>query len=108
MQIVIDTDSKLVYITDPWNADEWPGIWAQVPSDCRVDTYDVWPDDVIAAISAEGRTLSYETVIQYTTVWMNGQWQTIGMPRTLYHWSAVDPNAVSVPPVDSSTQSPTT
>lgn len=97
MQIVIDDEYKLVYITDPWDADEWPAIWAQVPSDYRVDTYDVWPDDVLADISAEGRTLTYETVIQYTTIWLNGQWVTIGIPRTLYHWSPIEAAPASVP-----------
>lgn len=91
MQIVIDDPDKLVYITDLWDASEWPGIWAQVPSDYRVDTYDIWPDDVIAQILNEGRTQTCEVVAQYTNIFINGQWQIIGINRNLCHFSPVNP-----------------
>ena len=89
MQINIDAPNNFVFITDAFDATEWPGIWAQVLPEYEVTTYDIWPDDIISSILNEGRTLTNETVIQYTTIFINGEWMTIGIPRLLYHFSPV-------------------
>lgn len=103
MQIVVNNDDHLVFISDGFDATEWPALWAQAPAEYEVLTYDVWPDDIIAAVLSEGRTLTYEFVTHYVTVQVNGQWMTIPLERALYHFSPVQSTPQQVPPADTPT-----